>query len=186
MVDLRRVPVVWSGLTGLPGLSVFYTFDPDDVTTNLATFFSAISNRFPNGLTWSCAGSGDTIESTTGHLSGSWTGGTPFSQTGSGGATGYAAGVGTFLIWQTPQIIGTRRLKGRTFLVPLLSTEYQSDGSINAATNTTFQTAANTLVGTAKLVVWHRPDPGGSNGLAVTTTAATLPDRVTSLRTRRT
>lgn len=185
MPDLRKIPVVWNGLTGLPGVSVFYSADPDDPTVALGAFFSAISNRFPNGLTWSCAGSGDTVDVATGVLTGSWTGGTPFSQSGSGGATAYAAGCGAYVKWGTPLVVDGRRVKGRTFLAPILTSEYQSDGTITSACLTTLQTAANTLEATGLLVVWHRPSPGGSNGIAATIDSATVPDQVTSLRSRR-
>ena len=185
MATLRRVPVVWSGLSGLPGLSVFYTDTADDVTTNLATFFSSVSNRFPNGLSWSCAGSGDLISDVTGQITGLWTGGTPFTQTGSGGATAYAAGTGAFVRWDTSTILSGRRLRGRTFLCPLLASAYQADGSIDNSVLSALQTNANTLVAAAKLRIWHRPDPGFVGGTSAAVTAAVLPDKVTSLKSRR-
>lgn len=185
MADLRRVEVVWSGAWGLPGVSVFYSADPDDATAGLAAFFSSISNRFPNSLTWSCGTSGDTVDVATGTLTGEWTGGTAINQTGSGGTGAYAAGTGAYVQWGTPLIVGGRRLKGRTFLAPLLASEYQADGSITAACLTTLNTAAATLEALGKIVIWHRPSPGGSNGIAATVTSGNVPDQVTSLKTRR-
>jgi len=185
MTTLRRVRVTWTGLTGLPGISTFYTLGTDDVTTNLATFFSSISNRFSASLTWSCPSTGDTIEDSTGALNGAWVGGTAFSQTGSGGTSAYAAGTGAMIFWGTGTIVGRRRLKGRTFLAPINSAEYSSSGTISAAALTTLSAASATLVGTGKLRVWHRPPKGGSTGSNGLVTGATVPSFVTSLKSRR-
>jgi hypothetical protein len=59
-------------------------------------------------------------------------------------------------------------------------------GSIANASVTTIQTAATTLVASNKLIVWHRPTAlaptSGGGRLAI---AAIAPDKVTSLRSRR-
>jgi len=185
MTDLNRYRVTWSGATALPGVSTFYSYSPDDLSVGLAAFFSSISSHFPNSLRWDMPTSGDKIDSATGHLTGSWSGGTLISQTGSGGATAFAAGCGARILWGTPQIRGTHRLKGRTFLAPMLSSEYSTAGGILAATVTGLTTNAGTLVATGKLVIWGRPHKGLSDGLAVTATSGACDPRVTSLYSRR-
>jgi len=185
MATLRRIPVTWTGLTGLPGVSVFYAASAVDAAANIDTFLSAVATRFPNGLTWSCPASGDTIDDTTGHLNGTWTGGTVIVRSGAGGSSGYAAGVGVAVQWLTGGLVNSRRLKGRTFLCPLLASEFQSDGTIAAATMTAITNAANTLATAGVLQIWHRPSPGGSDGVSSVTVGASVPDRVTALRSRR-
>jgi len=185
MASLRRIPVTWSGLTGLPGLSVFYADMATDAGANLATFFSSVSNRFPNGLSWSTPASGDVISDATGAITGAYTGATVISQTGSGGATAYAAGVGVAITWQTAGIINGRRLKGRTFMCPILASEFQTDGTITAAALTTLGTAAGVLVTADVLKIWHRPTPGGTDGISSAVVGYSIADRVTALRSRR-
>lgn len=185
MVDIRRVKIEWTAAAGGSGLSVFYTDSSVDVTTELQTFFGAIKSRFPSGVTWSCAGSGDMLESTTGELTGGWSGGTSWTDSGSAGAVSYAAGVGAMVRWNTDGIVGGRRLRGRTFLCPIESVNYDSSGTIVTACLTNFQTAANTLETAGKLIIWHRPTPGGADGVVSQVTSAVVPDRVAWLRTRR-
>jgi len=185
MSGLRRLPVTWSGLTGLPGVSIFYSDFGVDAGASLAPFFSSISNRFPNGLSWSLPASGDVIEDTTGAVTGAFTSGTTVSQTGSGGAGAYAAGVGIAITWQTDDIFNGRRLKGRTFMCPLLASEFQTDGTVTAACITTLSAAATTLVATDDLRIWHRPSPGGSDGDSGAVVGFSIADRVTALRSRR-
>lgn len=185
MPSLRRVEVPWTGLTGLPGLSVFYTDAASDVTTNLATFFNAIKGAFPAGLQWSIPSSGDEIDVATGLLTGGWAGGTA-AVVAAGPNTSYAAGVGAFVRWGTPLIVGGRRLKGRTFLAPLLSSLYDSSGTIDNANLGAMQSAASTLAAAGKLVTWHRPSAGApTGGASATVTSAQVPDQVTWLKTRR-
>jgi hypothetical protein len=160
--------------------------DPDDVTTNLATFFNSVSASFPGAVTWNIPSSGDTIDELTGSLVGAWSGGTAAAITASGGGGAYVAGTGGYVIWQTADIFLGRRLKGRTFLCPVKDDQFDSSGTINNTSRTTWATAAGVLAAVGKLVIWHRPSPGGSNGGTGVVTAATVPDKVTSLRTRRT
>jgi len=185
MADLRRVEVVWQGLAGGSGLSVFYTPFGVDATADLQTFFGAIKSRFPTGQSWSCQGSGDVISDATGAIVGGWTAGTTWSDSGSAGAVAYAAGVGAFVRWGTGTIVGGRRLKGRTFLTSIEAVNYDGQGTIVAACLTNFNTAAGVLAATGKLMIWHRPSPGGSDGSSGAVTSGSVPDKVTWLQTRR-
>jgi len=185
MVDIRRVPVDWQTGAGGAGVSVFYTVDPDDVTTNLGTFFNAIKALFPTAVSWAIPASGDTLDVVTGELTGAWSGGTAATVTGTGGGT-YAAGTGAYVRWLTGSIRRGRKFQGRTFLCPIIASVYDNDGTLTSGNVTIFQNAANTLVATNKLVIWGRPIPfGAGNGAADQVAAAVVPDKVTSLRTRR-
>lgn len=185
MANLKKIVIGWSGQTGLPGVSVMYTATADDVTTNLATFFTAIRTAFPPGTTWAIPGNGDLIDETTGQLVGDWTGGTAATVTSTRAAVGYAAGIGLYIRWGTSAIVGHRRLKGRTFFTGVGVDVYDTDGTLTAPYITQFQNAANTLVASNKLRVWHRPPKGGSSGAAYLVSSATIPDRVTDLKSRK-
>jgi hypothetical protein len=156
------------------------------MTVELATFFSAIKALFPSAVSWNVPSSGDVIDEVSGLITGAWLGGTAASVSGTG-ITSYAAGTGCYVRWQTAGIANGRRVKGRTFLVPLLGAQYQTDGTIIDASLTTINSAATALANSGKMRIWHRPtNRGTNNGAAFSVTAAIGPDRVTSLRSRRT
>jgi hypothetical protein len=167
-------------------VSIFFSQFGTDVTVELGTYFQAIKAIFPSAVSWNIPSSGDVIDEVTGQITGAWTGGTAASIAATAAGT-YAAGTGCYVRWQTGGIVGGRRVKGRTFLVPISGGLYQSDGTIADATLATLNTAANTLAATGKLNIWHRPTNSGSNdGSSHLVTGASGPDRVTSLRSRRT
>jgi hypothetical protein len=88
--------------------------------------------------------------------------------------------------WLTGAVVGTHKLLGRTYLVPVISGVYDNDGTITSTNLTTVQNAATTLVGSNKLIIWHRPtSPGGTDGTNRLAIGATVPDKVTSLKSRR-
>jgi hypothetical protein len=182
MADMERIVVQWTGAAGLPGLSVFFGDVGGSANATLKTFFTAIQSLFPAGLTWTVPGNGDLIDDATGNLSGVWVntgGGGTVSASGGGN---YAAGCGAYVNWETSAIIGTRRLKGRTFLAPIINSAYDN-GDIVGANLTTLQTAATAVVTAGNTLIWHRPN--GGSGSSAQPAAATVPNQVTSLRTRR-
>lgn len=185
MANLRRINVAWVGATGLPGVSVFYAASATDAGADLMTFFGAIKGLIPSVTTITVPTNGDLIDDTTGALSGAWSGGTG-GATACTGAGNYFAGVGAYINWATAGIVNSRRLKGRTFICPLTVNQSDSNGTLLAAAVTTLTTASATLATSGHIVIWHRPSaPGMANGTSSVVTAATVPDQVTSLRTRR-
>ena len=183
---MRRLRVVWNGLGGLPGLSTFYYGVASPNVSDAVTFFTAIRSLFPTGLTWEIPSSGDEIDDATGTLTGGWLGTGGATVTANGGATAYAAGCGARVRWNTTVVVNGRRVKGGTFLAPLLATQYDGSGTIAAGGQATMQAAASAFAasGVAK-GVWHRPSVLGS-GVYAAINDATVPDIVTSLRSRRT
>jgi hypothetical protein len=90
--------------------------------------------------------------------------------------------------WTTATFVHGRRLKGRTFLVPLESGCFAPDGSLDDGTRTLLQAAVDTLVtsGEDHFVIWHRPTTvGGSDGLTGDVVAGTIRDRGAVLTSRR-
>jgi len=185
MASLRRLVVVWSGATGLPGVSVFYAPFGVDAGADLMTFFNAVKGLIPSVTTIAVPTNGDTVQDSDGAVIGSWTAGTG-GTVACTGAGNYFSGVGAYINWGTATIIGRRRLKGRTFIAPMTVNQSDSNGTLLAAAVTTLTTAASTLAGTGHIVIWHRPnDEPPTNGSSGVVTSATVPDQVTSLRTRR-
>lgn len=185
MTTLRRVPVAWQTGAGGAGVGVFYSLGTDDATASLGTFFTAIKGLFPTAVSWSIPAAGDTFEHTTGALIGSWTGGTAATVVGTSGGA-YAAGTGPYVRWLTNTVRAGRKFYGRTYLVPFQATSFDTDGTIQVTALGTIQTAATALVTAGKCVVWGRPLPGDpASGLFAGFFGAVVPDKVTSLRSRR-
>lgn len=146
--------------------------------------------RLPSGVQCTIPGFGDTIEDTTGSLVGTWSTGNPVTVNGSGPPAA-AAGVGACITWTTGGIVTGvtgkgRRLRGRTFLVPLTSGCYDIDGTLTTATFADVQTFAANLMAAGPLAVWHRPTTkGGSNGTSYAVLSSKVRDHVAFLGSRR-
>lgn len=186
MASILRIPVAWSGGTGMPGVSVFYSVDGDvTAVAGLVSFFDAIKALIPSVTSITVPSSGDSISDASGELDGTWSGGSGGTVACTGGGD-YFAGVGTAVVWQTGGIVRGRRVRGRTFIAPMISSLGDTNGTIDNSALSTISTAANTLAGLDRLVIWSRPSsPGGSDGSSHLVTAASVPDRATALRSRR-
>jgi len=185
MAQIRKIPVQWTGLTGLPGYSVFYSPTATDATASLVAFFNAIKGLVPSSLQWQVPASGDTLDDATGLLTGTWTGAGAGVVGGSGGTVSYAGGVGAWVNWRTNAIVDGRRLRGRTFLAPLTSACFDSSGTIATAQLATLQTAATVLAALGGTVIWSRPVVGGRAGSSSVVVSGDVPDQATALRSRR-
>lgn len=185
MATLNRYVVLLSGATGLPGESVFFCSSATSAGAELKAFYTALINKFPQGMTVTVPTAGDTINDADGKVNGGW------SDAGGGSAgtstsnVSYAAGTGAYIIWGTNAINSGRRLKGRTFICPIISTEYDTSGTLGASMQSVLQTAGNTLAAAGKLAIWHRNHKGASDGSSSAVTSALVKDVVTSLRSRR-
>lgn len=186
MVAMRRLRVAWDGLPGMPGVTTFYYGPASPNVSDCVTFFTAIKALFPPGLTWSIPSSGDEIESTTGALTGAWAGTGGGQVTSSGALGAYAAGVGALARWDTLTIHNGRRVQGRTFLAPLLGSQYENNGTLAGTTVTTLSAAISAFAasGVAKGIWSKGRFPG--DGVYASINSGALTDRVTSLRSRRT
>jgi hypothetical protein len=71
-------------------------------------------------------------------------------------------------------------------MCPLVIGGFDTTGTIAIATQSGIQAAASALVASGKMLIWHRGAPLANAGSSHAVIAATVPDKVTSLRTRRT
>lgn len=185
MTTQARVRVAWNGLGGLPGVSTFYYPSSAPVLTGLTSFFNSIKSLVPDALSWTIPNSGDTIDMADGSLVGGWIGTGGGTVQGIGGASPYAAGVGTRVVWNTLGIAGGRRVRGATFIAPILASNFDSAGTIATAALNTIQTAASSLAASGVAWgVWSRPTDTRA-GTFHATNDAIVADRVTALRSRR-
>lgn len=190
MAGLDRVRVEWSGdaVEG-GGVTTMYALAGDGASLSdaLGTFFGSVAGYFPNSkVLWVLPTSGEVIESTNGQATGTWSGGAGGSVPSASPNASFAAGVGARIRWETSVFSNGRRVRGSTFLVPLRSDVYDTDGTLISTVASGIQTAVNTLFAAAPPVVFSRPSPGGSDGGYATTSAGVLLDKVSWLRSRRT
>lgn len=185
---MARVSVAWQNWPGAPGVSQMFLLNPPSQgnVDAIRTFFNALVGNIPSGLTIQVPSSGDVISESTGEITGTWSvGSTPAVVTGTGSGA-YAGNAGAVVHWLTAGVVVGRRVRGRTFLVPLTGV-YDTAGSLSSAFLTSLTTAAAAYVtgqgGVA--VVWSRPAPGRSGSLH-SITSSRVPDLAVSLRSRRT
>ena len=192
-----RLRVVWSGSTVVgPGLSTFYALDTSPgFPAAVRQLFESWKTNFPTGTTITVPNNGDVINPATGTLTGTWTDGTaPAPVTGTGTGV-YAKGVGAQIRWKTPGIVNGRRVVGSTFLVPMVTIGFDTDGTLGPATITGITTAATTyLASVPGALVWSRPYPGDPSatppkpsrvGTTSLINAVQVPDRASWIVSRR-
>ena len=188
MPNLVKFQVPWTGNVVVGGGVTTLYFDEaaSGFVSAFTTFFDTIKLNFPVGVTWTIPDTGDLVDVVTGGITGSWSEGTT-SVINATSAGDYAAGVGGRIKWFTDGIVSGRRVRGSTFLVPLASDRYDSDGTLDNGYRSSMQTAANTALSavTGDMKIWHRP-VGGTGGSAHTVTSGSIPDQVSWLRSRRT
>lgn len=198
MAGVRRMRVALTG-AACPGGGVMTFYSMSDTATGwpaaIKSFLNATPLMWPASLTFTVPNTGDVIDGGTGELTGVWTDGaaqTPFSGTNTGD---WAAGVGIRVVWNTGAIVAGRRVKGSTFFVPVAAGIFDTDGTIDTASVTAVTSAATTLLGgTHAMGIFSRPLPerpgahgtlpargGGTVGIV----SATVPDKVSWLRSRR-
>lgn len=188
-MTLARVNCAWQNWPGAPGVSTFY-LDPTPAQAtidSIRTFFNALVGLLPVGLTITVPSSGDEISESTGDLTGVWSVATPPAVVTGTANAAYSGVSGAVVHWLTQGVVVNRRVRGRTFLVPLTQGAYDTAGSLSTATISTIKTAADALVAAnpGLINVWSRPRPGLS-GTQNAVTSTRVPDLAVSLRSRRT
>ena len=185
----------WTGFVGSPGYTNLYFLNPEEPTEAIAnttagrvrTWFDTLKAYLPSAVTITFPTEMEAIDTATGDLTGTIALTTLTNVVGSN-AGAFASPVGACVNWSTGQIVNGRRLRGRTFLVPLSATHYQSDGTLVDASRTGMIAASSTLCSyqdNLVLAIWHRPTSGGSDGVAAQVSSASVTDRAAVLRSRR-
>lgn len=185
MPGLQKVIIDWTGFQGAPGYSILYRSDTTPAVDNIRTFLDSVKALLPSGVNVKVRTSGDIVDSSTGALTGSWSVGASAAVVGIASGS-YVGGAGAVVRWLTDGIVGGHRVRGRTFLVPLVYTAFESNGTLAAGTVTTILAAAAALVTSegTEFGVWHRPVNGGG-GQWFNVVGADVPDRSALMRSRR-
>jgi hypothetical protein len=193
---MYKTTTVWSGFQGAPGYTVMY-FDPAGAHTEagagaangrVRTFFAFLQQYLSTSTTLTFNQNVDQVDPVTGELVNSFSPTQPGILIGTGTAN-QAAAAGACVTWRTPKIVAGKRLRGRTFIVPLSVGAYEPNGTLTGNALGDLRTAAAALVADSplappRLCVWHRPiaKTGGDLGIA---NAATVADKTAVLTSRR-
>lgn len=189
MPFVRYTPT-WTDWSGGPGYSVFHFDLPGgvgsatDCANAVRAMFEAIKSYIPAAININFPGE-MTIHADDGTLTGTQVVSPAPAMVDCAGASVYSAASGARITWETAGIVAGRRVRGRTFLVPLVATVYDSDGTLASAFRTNLQTAATNMLGALttagqNLVVWS-PTTSTIHDVG----SATIPDQATVLRSRR-
>lgn len=197
MALLSRVRVALTGFPGGPGVMTFATTDVDTFIPVLKAWLIRVAVYMPADVSLHVESTGDTFESTTGLIQGTWARGVQPTYVG-GSVGAYAAPVGVVVEWLTDIHLSGRRLRGRTFVVPCTTAAFSLDGSLDAAVQVEFQAASSAFAANSAgtFTIWQRPRlarpadgsrkavlaRGGGHGVV---TSSRVPDKAAVLRSRR-
>lgn len=203
MVLILRVQARWNGFSGAPGYSAFHfrdfgtgagdgtdgdTAQAQAAADKLTAFFTTIAERLPEGLTVQPEAEVELLEDSTGQLE-NVLGITPLPPVTGVGTGNYSGPVGAVINWRTSLVKNGRRIRGRTFLVPLVSSCFTGDGGLSSITIDDIQNAANTLSATDStpdLGVYSRPSASGAtDGKWAVVSNSSVPTLAAVLRSRR-
>lgn len=202
-MNILRITARWTGFPGAPGYSNFHFSSnagfwdggligdeaqaaADSAASRVKDAFSEIAASLPDPFRIEIEGEAELIDSDTGEiLNAIEVSETPVS----GRATNdnYAGPVGAVVNWRTADYRFGRRIRGRTFLVPLTAGQLDSDGTLGQAGLVNCRSFASTLLADGadpQLGVWSRPRDG-AGGVFATVTGYTVPDMAAVLRSRR-
>lgn len=198
MTLIMRHRWTWTGFQGQPGFSNFFGLGTasqafaDGIRTFLVAAIGTAGNgALPSGVAITPDSFVDIINDTTGFLDSSQAVTPPAAVTFAGG-TSFASVAGICVTWATGGFATgpsgrPRRVRGRTFLIPISGSGYDTDGTLVASRVTAVNAAAAAYVGGSwNPCVWHRPTGiGGVNGSSHRMTGGQTRDKVAILTSRR-
>lgn len=180
-----RMQVALTGPQLGSGVATHYATAGGDHQAAFKQWWTGVMGSFPALVSAYVPAEGDTIEVETGLLQNVWSGGSAGLLTG-GQSGAYAAGAGVCITWLTAGIVNGHRVRGRTFLIPLGGSRFDTNGTILDATVSQLREYTGILLGQvgADFKILHRAKDG-HGGSAHSVTGYRIADRVSSLSSRR-
>ena len=203
MASIWQVTWKWGGTTGGTGYTnLYYQGTSLDATEALAAatksrlLFDGVKSLLATRITLNLQTDVRLINDVTGDLINIFTVSGITQVTGTAGVSYYAGASGACVDWLTSVLHGKHLMVGRTFIVPLYATGYDTDGSIAGTALTTLATAAeNMRTATGPTFgVWGRPRKAKTvdgvtipalTGLFAPALSSRIPDKAVVLRSRR-
>lgn len=194
---MTRTTWRWDGWSGAPGFTNFYAQGVvtggalDALVAAQRTLLNSGTNLIPTGVTITVQQNVVSMNESDGTINLPDTIATPGTPiTGSGTGT-YAAPAGLVIAWRTTKLVKRRLMMGRTFFVPIASSSFQSDGTLNDTNKNLVNAAAATYIGRVAVgsighaVIWHRNTKYQSDGFVGDVISASVADKVAVLTSRR-
>lgn len=186
----------WNGWPGSPGYTNFHLMQPeldttlalrDAAATRVRNFFQAFINYIPAPVTITYPSEMEVFDTTTGELlrTEPITG---LSATVCGGTGNWSAAAGACINWSTSLVVNNRKLRGRTFIVPLASSVFSTDGTLSDSPRGNMLIAAQALISEQNnfvLGIWRKPSATVPTGSAAQVASASINDKTAVLRSRR-
>lgn len=202
-MEMLRVTARWTGFTGAPGYSNFFFANDagfwdggiigdaaqiaaDDAAETVRGSFTQVRTQLPSDATITVTPQVDIVDSDTGEILGAIDHEVDGAE-GMAGTGGYSAASGAVVNWRTSDYRFGRRIRGRTFLVPIVASAYEDDGTLTSDALSDFRSFGSSMLngeGSSTLGVWSRPR-NGAGGVFATINNAQVPDKVAVLRSRR-
>jgi hypothetical protein len=175
---------------GLVGAGTAGTTHADEIITRMNAFITTVKPYIPGPVSMQALSEIEVIDIPTGNLESVINGTSVAAQFGTAsGAATWAAAVGGVISWNTNGVRNGRRVRGRTFVVPLAGVGFDVDGTLGSGCMTALNSAATGLrtAGTlTELVVYNRPNPITSTpGDGHVVKSHRVPDMGAVLRSRR-
>lgn len=201
MAEILRVKTTWTGFQGAPGFTNLHFValggnpqtaeHAQQATNDCLPFWNEVAGLLNNQVKLTIDSQVEVIESTTGDLVAVHPT-TPHPViTGLDGSTsGFSGASGACITWNTGQVRGDRRFRGRTYVVPLAAAAYSNDGTLSPGAMSGLNAAASHLSsgfsGTIPFIVWGRPTAVGvEDGFVATVQGHTIKDKAAVLTSRR-
>jgi len=174
MVSIFRVTTTWSGFNGAPGYTNHFFRNvlpggaPTEVDDQISAaaghdrvhaFFNTIKQNLPDDVKLTVEPNVDELEDTNGELLNSFALEPKAILTGAQ-AGAYSAATGAVVAFSTGTIHNKRRIRGRTFLIPLAGVAFGLSGRLQPAVVTLNTDAAKALaIGglNSTFGIWARP-----------------------------
>lgn len=203
-MSVQRVKARWNIPGAGTAFSVFHfgngpdgegsDVEASNSTLAVHTFFSEIKLYIPNSVSIDVQTDVELLDVATGALVGMATSASRARIVGTAGATvNFAAPAGVCVTWATAGIRTVsskpRRVRGRTFIVPVAQNAWDVDGTLNNSALTVFNNAATGLRGNfsgQELHVYGRPGLNATPpGQVYAVTGHKITDQAAILRSRR-
>ena len=165
--------------------------DGGNAAASIYAFYNGLTGHYPPDIVWHTNPTFSVIDLDSGTLVEYLNISNTIPDVVGAGGAGHAAGVGSSVTWRTSTVSSKRLMRGRAYLVPTSSFEFQNDGTVGpsviAALNAAATAARNSFATyNLRFVLYHRPAKGATTGGKVgPVTSFTIATQPTLLRTRR-
>jgi hypothetical protein len=198
LAHLAKCTINWTGFIGAPGFTNLYFRNAtpgiidqavvDNAVSKVEALVTNMQTRLPASVTVQTDATIEVIEDSDGKLQGFMNATVAAAKVGTGTGN-YSAASGAVFNWYTGTVRNGRRIRGRSFFVPLAGSALGTDGTIDTtqlAAMRSFVPSVHAASGASRLVVWGRPSGiGATDGVSAEVITSTVPDKVAVLTSRR-